>query len=62
MRIIISMIIPAIVIIAVRFISPDITTHPYWDLLNTALFIVAMLAIYYFLGYLQKTVPWADGG
>jgi len=51
------MIISAIAIIALRFIFPDITTHPYWDLLGTAIFVVAMLAIYYFLGHLQKTAP-----
>ena len=57
MRIIISIVISAIAIIALRFISPDITTYPYWYLLSTVIFIAAMLSIYYFLGYLQKTMP-----
>lgn len=51
MRIIISIIISAIAIIALRFISPDIATHPYWDLLGTVIFIVAMLIVYYLLGF-----------
>lgn len=57
MRIIISIVISAIAIVVVRFIYPGITTYPYWYLLSTVIFIAGMLAIYYFLGYLQKKVP-----